>query len=71
MYTEKDINELEQFFKSVTLPQEIQLTKSEKVIDVKLFVKTSLSVCRSNQGQKAFTAAYDRLVKLKELLQLS
>ena len=69
MYTDKEINELEQFFKSAALPEEIQLTRCEKVVDVSEFIKTSLSVCRANMGQKTFEAAYDRLVKLKEVLK--
>jgi hypothetical protein len=69
MYTENDINELEQFFKSVTLPKEIQLSQCEKVTDVAKFISSSLATCRANMGQNAFAAAYDRLVKLKELLQ--
>jgi hypothetical protein len=68
MYTENELVELEQYFKSVILTKEIQLTKCEMVADVKLFIKTSLAVCRENMGVKAFEAAYDRLVKLKELL---
>lgn len=69
MYTEKELIELDQYFKSTPLPQDIQLSQCEKVTDVLLFTKTSLDICRANMGQKTFEAAYDRLVKLKELLQ--
>lgn len=69
MYTENELIELEQYFKSVTLPKEIQLSQCEKVIDVTKFINSSLASCRANAGVKAFEAAYDRLVKLKELLQ--
>ena len=69
MYTESQLNELEQFFKSATLPKEIQLSQCEKVTDVKKFINTSLANCRAGKGLKTFEAAYDRLMKLKELLQ--
>ena len=69
MYTEKELIELEQFFNSTSLPKEVQLTQCELITDVSLFIKTSLDICRANMGQKTFEAAYDRLVKLKELLQ--
>lgn len=68
MYTEKELIELEQYFKTASLPKEIQLTQCEKVIDVKKFINTSLANCRAGMGLRTFEAAYDRLVKLKELL---
>jgi len=69
MYTEKELNELEQFFKSTTLPKEIQLTRDQRVSDVKKFIDSHLQVCRGNLNNKAFQSFYDRLVKLKDLLQ--
>ena len=39
MYTEQALSELEQFFKSVTIPQEIQLTPDQKIVDVEKFYK--------------------------------
>jgi hypothetical protein len=68
MYTEQDLQHLEQFFKTVTFPQEIQLTECEKITEVTKFVNASLSTCRANMGVKTFAAAYDRLVTLKDLL---
>jgi hypothetical protein len=69
MYTENELIELEQYFKSVTLPAEIRLSQCENIIDVKKFITTSLANCRAGMGLKTFEAAYDRLMKLKELLQ--
>jgi hypothetical protein len=69
MYTEKEIAELEQFFKSTTLPKEIQLTPAERIADVKKFISSHLEAVRANIGNNAFTSFFDRMVKLKELLQ--
>ena len=69
MYTENDLAELEQYFKSASLPKGIQLSQCEKVTDVTRFINNTLASCRANMGVKAFEAAYDRLVTLKELLQ--
>lgn len=69
MYTPEQLNELEQYFKTVTLPAEIQLSQCEKIFDVPKFVKTQLNTLRSSEGAKVFTSYYDRLVKLKELLE--
>jgi hypothetical protein len=69
MYTEKDINELEQFFKTVSLPKELQLTPDQKITDVKKFYENHLAAVRANIGKNTFNSFYDRLVKMKELLQ--
>jgi hypothetical protein len=46
MYTEKEIAELEQFFKSTTLPKEIQLTPAERIADVKKFISSHLEAAK-------------------------
>jgi hypothetical protein len=69
MYTEQNLNELQQFFDTVKLPAQIQLTKDQKIIDVEKFVKGHMDCARSNIGKNAFLSFYNRLVGLKELLQ--
>jgi hypothetical protein len=69
MYTKEQIDELEQYFKSVSLPEDIRLSRCEMVIDVPKFINSSLASCRANMGVKIFESAYDRLITLKELLQ--
>jgi hypothetical protein len=71
MYTEKELNDLEAFFNSIPdsdLPSEIELLQAQKVIDVKKFYENTLRVCRAYPGSKLFQPAYDRLLRLKELL---
>lgn len=69
MYTEQDIKEMEQFFKAASLPEEIELFPSQKIMDVPKFIDSHLAAARNNIGKNTFSAFYDRLVKLKELLQ--
>lgn len=71
MYTEKDLNELEAFFKSIpkaNLPAEIEVVQAQKVTDVPKFINAHLACVKSNIGRNAYTSFYDRLVRLKELL---
>ncbi|WP_439650918.1 DUF6965 family protein [Longitalea arenae] len=69
MYTEKELLELERFFNSVKLPQEVEVIKAQKVTDVPKFIKNHLSCARANIGKNTFSAFYERLIMLKELLQ--
>ena len=69
MYTEQELNELEQFFKSATLPHQIELIPSQKIIDVSKFIDSHLAAARNNIGKNTFSAFYDRLVMLKTLIQ--
>jgi hypothetical protein len=66
MYTEKDLQELEQFFKGKDLPKEVEVVQSQKVVDVKKFIAGHLACARANVGKPTFASFYDRLVKLKE-----
>jgi hypothetical protein len=66
MYTEKDLQELEQFLNAAVFPEEIQLTKDQKIIDVPLFIKGHLAFAKDNIGKSIFASFYDRLVLLKK-----
>ncbi|WP_207515997.1 DUF6965 family protein [Longitalea luteola] len=68
MYSEKELNDLEQFFGTVELPEEIEVMQAQKVIDVQKFIKNHLACARANIGKNTFSSFYERLVKLKELL---
>lgn len=66
MYTEKDLQELERFLKAAEFPDEIQLTKDQKIIDVPQFIQGHLAFARANIGKNIFASFYDRLVLLKK-----
>lgn len=72
MYTDKDLIELEQFFKSIPasdLPTEIEVVQAQRVTDIRKFIDSHLAAAKSNIGKSTFASFYDRLVKLKEKLQ--
>ncbi len=66
MYTEKDLQELEQFFNTAKFPDEIHITKDQKIIDVIKFIRGHLAFARANIGKNTFASFYDRLVLLKK-----
>ena len=61
------IDELEEYFKSAELPEEIYLSSAEKITDVRKFIEGHLRTLRSNSGQKVYLPYYERLRKVKEL----
>ena len=66
-----EINELKAYFKSVTLPNDIiQLDGCTKIFDLKLFLNSHFDTIYS-YGMKQSSIPYlDRLLKLKEILQI-
>jgi hypothetical protein len=72
MYTENELNEFEQFFKSIpdsVLPTEIEVVKAQKVVDVKRFYENHLAAARANLNNLTFSAFHARLGKLRDLLK--
>ncbi len=51
MCTVKELNELDQFFKSIPdkdLPAEIEVVQSQRVVNVRKFIDGHLAACRAN-----------------------
>lgn len=67
-YADKEIQELEEFYKTVTLPDSIELFHSTVIKDTKAFVHSHLQIIKLRQGVPVFEGFYDRLVHLKEKL---
>lgn len=66
---EFDLNELF-FFDSVVLPQDpIQIGPGETIFDVKKFVQSHIQTVRSNNGNEVYRPYYERLMKLKTILE--
>jgi hypothetical protein len=70
-YADKEIQELEEFFKNATLPDSIELFHSTVITDVKAFVHSHLQIIKLRQGVPVFEGFYDRLVLLKEKLSVN
>jgi len=62
------INELETFFNSTTLPDSIQLSKSENILNVKRFVASHIAFAKSLKPKNG-EAYLNRLLTLKTILE--
>ena len=62
------IRDIEIFFSSHELPNNIQLDCCTKVVGVKGFVDTHLAVVNKHSGMNTYKPYLMRLVKLKKLL---
>ena len=66
--TEKQLNELEEFFKKVSRVGAVQLDEGSKVENVSIFVDSHLKVLRHNGDKPMYDVFYQRLLKLREKL---
>lgn len=66
--TEKQIRELEDYFKVATLPASIELDAGSRVEDVPRFIQSHLKVLRNNADKAAYEVFYLRLLRVKEML---
>jgi hypothetical protein len=64
------LDELEEFFKGVDLSKNpIYLDDCTKIVDISKFLESHFHVLRSNSGNKKMLPFYDRLVKMKNLIE--
>ncbi|WP_414647103.1 DUF6965 family protein [Chitinophaga sp.] len=64
-----NIDELEAYFKSVTLPTEINLDQSQRVTNLKNFLDTHFSICRLHNGHSTYHGFYLRLLQAKGVIE--
>ena len=62
------INELECFFNSIELPDQIQVGKAVRITNVRNFIETNLLRSRRYGTNPTFGTSYDDLITLKDLL---
>lgn len=62
------VPELEAYFKSITLPESIQLGQAVKISNVQNFVDGHLAILKNYGDSPSFRGFYDRLIILKEKL---
>lgn len=66
--TEKQIRELEEYFKIATLPATIELDAGSRVDDVPRFIQSHLKVLRNNADKPAYEVFYLRLLQVKGII---
>ena len=67
-----NIAELEDFFKTATLPRNpVKLNGCEVITNVAKFLNTHISIVKAHNGNSAYQPYYERLVTLKELISMN
>lgn len=67
-YADKDIQEMEEFFKTTDLPDTIELSAGSVITNVPAFVFSHLQIIKLRKGVGIFEVFYDRLLAVKEKL---
>ncbi|SDF47015.1 DUF6965 family protein [Chitinophaga filiformis] len=67
-YADKEIQEMEEFFKTADLPATIELSPGSVITNVPAFVYSHLQIIKLRKGVGIFEVFYDRLVIVKEKL---
>lgn len=62
---DQQIVALEQFFKEAKLPNTLSLDKCSQITDIRLFVRSHLSILRGQNGNERYLPYMDRLYLLK------
>jgi len=66
---DKEIAELEQFFKTIKLPTDpIRLDSGSQITNVELFIKSHLDIAKAQNGNSRYLPYMDRLNEVKILL---
>ncbi|HWW42931.1 DUF6965 family protein [Pedobacter sp.] len=63
------IEELEAYFESVDLPENVYLNQATKITDVKKFVSSHIITVKAHGHIKAYSSFMDRLIQLKEIIE--
>jgi hypothetical protein len=63
------LDKIEEYLKDATLPEYVQLTGAEKIVDVRKFVDNHIAILRANSGNKTYLPYYNRLLALTKILQ--
>jgi hypothetical protein len=70
MNWDKEIKELEAYFKETAIPTEpFKLNQYSTIKDCSLFIKSHLATVKANNGKPTYLPYLDRLQELKEFLQ--
>lgn len=64
----KQLSELDTFFAKAKLPATVLLDAGTTITDVRQFVQSHIAVLKNNMDKPIYEVFYNRLVKLKELM---
>ena len=65
-----DIEQLESFFKTTTIPQHsIKLDQCATITNVDTFIDSHMQIVKKNNGNTHFVSYLNRLKKIKNILQ--
>ncbi|PWV56088.1 hypothetical protein [Chitinophaga sp. S165] len=67
-YADKEIQEMEEFFKTADLPETIELSAGSVITNVPAFIFSHLQIIKLRKGVGIFEVFYDRLLQVKEKL---
>ncbi len=66
---EKDITDLENYFKGISLPiQPIMLNRCSRITNCSLFIESHIATVKANNGKRNFLPYFNRLQELKQVL---
>jgi hypothetical protein len=63
-----DVESLETFFKSATLPKSVNLNGWTKITNVQGFINSHLEYVKANNGNRLYMPYFDRLQVLQQIL---
>lgn len=63
------INELDEYFKTAALPQELVLHKSTRILNVRKCVDSYIAAARQYEGRAMADVYIDHLLKIKSALE--
>ncbi len=67
--TDDQINILEAFFKTASLPSTLQLEPGVRIMNVPQFVQSHLEVLKANRGRPVYDTYYNRLLQARKLME--
>lgn len=65
-YADKEIQEMEEFFKTADLPKTIELSAGSVITNVPAFVFSHLQIIKLQKGVGIFEIFYERLLFVKQ-----
>lgn len=64
----EEIAELEKFFSSASIPEQIRFNDCSMILDTSKFIENHLLVLKSNNGKRSYFQFLTRLKELKKIL---
>ena len=65
------LDDLIEYFENVEIPNEVKLSECATIVDVRKFIKYHIKTLQGNSGVYRYLPYYERLAKLKEIIEES